>query len=356
MAMKTVKIGILGAGFVSNTFHMPSFQEIEGAQVVAAFSKRKEIVEDFAKRWKIPKAFHGEDGIAGLCADPEVELVDVALPNNLHLAAVSAAAENHKNVMCETPLARNEQEAKEILHTVKKQGVVHLYAENQVFIPQISRAKDLIDRGILGQVFWIRCREAQVGQHSAWFYEPTSSGGGTLLQLGAHAVEVARFLIGKKPLSVLGWTAKLVHSTMAEDNGLILVKYKDSELSQAECTWVTRGGLDLRFEIHGGNGSLCANISREAGISLFTAEGATRLTGLNESVTETAETKRGRVFPALNEHKTLGFVDEIKHFLLSLSTGQKAIETFEEGYMVSKIIGAAYRSAKSGSWEPIQED
>jgi predicted dehydrogenase len=80
------------------------------------------------------------------------------------------------------------------------------------------------------------------------------------------------------------------------------------------------------------------------------------LTGLNESVTETAETKRGRVFPALNEHKTLGFVDEIKHFLSSLSTGQKAIETFEEGYFVNKVIGAAYRSAKSGSWEPIQED
>lgn len=353
--MKTIKIGILGAGFVSNTFHMPSFREIEGAQVVAAFSQQKEVAEGFTKRWGIPKTFHGEDGVAKLCADPEVDLVDIALPNNLHLTAVSTAAENHKNIICEKPLARNEQEAKEILQIVKKQGVIHLYAENQVFIPQISKAKDLIDRGILGQVFWIRCREAQMGQHSAWFYEPASSGGGALLQLGVHAVETARFLMGKKPLSVLGWTAKLAHSTMSEDNGLILAKYKDSELSQAECTWVTRGGLDLRFEVHGGNGSLYANISREAGISLFTAEGATKLSGLNETVTETAETKRGRIFPALGEHRTLGFVDEMRHFLQIVSTGEKAMETFEEGYFVNKAIDAAYRSARSGSWEPVRD-
>ena len=195
-----------------------------------------------------------------------------------------------------------------------------------------------------------------MGQHSAWFFEPASSGGGPLLQLGAHAVELARFLIGKKPLSVLGWTTKVAYSTMVEDSGLILVKYKDSELSQAECTWVTRGGLDLRFEIHGGNGSMYANISREAGISLFTAEGVTKLVGINETVTETTEIKRGRVFPALGEHRTLGFVDEMRHFVSAVRSGEKGLETFDDGYQVSKIIEAAYRSAKTGSWESIRED
>ncbi len=354
--MRTVKIGVLGAGFVVNTFHMPSFQEIEGAQVVAAFSYRKDIVEDFVKRWNVPKTFHGDDGIAGLCSDPEVELVDIALPNNLHLAATSAAAENHKNVVCEKPLARNEHEAKQMLDIARRYGVLHFYAENQVFIPQIARAKDLIERGVLGHVFWVRCREVQFGQHSAWFYDPAAAGGGALLDLGAHAVEVARYLIGKEPLSVLGWASKLALSTMAEDNGLILVKYKDSELSQAENSWVTRGGLDLRFEIYGGNGALFATISREAGISLFTAEGATRVTGMGETVMEAAETKKGRVFPALSEHRTLGFVEEMRHFLSAVLTGEKSLETFEEGYLVNKTIDAAYRSAKSGSWETIEGD
>jgi predicted dehydrogenase len=354
--MRPVKVGMLGAGFVANTFHMPSFHEIEGAQVVAAFSHRKDIVEQFAKTWNILKTYHGDDGIARLCADPEVELVDIVLPNNLHLAAATAAAENNKNIVCEKPLARNEQEAKQMLDVVRKHNVQHFYAENQVFIPQIARAKALIDRGVLGQVFWVRCREAHFGQHSAWFYDPKLAGGGALLDLGAHAVEVARYLLGKKPISVFGWASKLAHSTTGEDNALVLLKHKDSELAQAENSWVTRGGLEFHVEVYGGNGTLFVNISREAGVSLFTAQGASKISGTGETIVETTETKKGRVFPALNEHATLGFVDEIKHFMSSLSTGEKAIETFEEGYFVNKIIGAAYRSSKSGSWEPLQED
>jgi len=354
--MTIVKIGVLGAGFVTNTFHMPSFREIEGAQVVAAFSHRKETVEEFAKRWNVPKTFHGHDGIAKLCADPEVELVDIALPNNLHMAATSSAAENHKNVVCEKPLARNEAEAKQMLDTVRRHGVLHFYAENQVFIPQIIRAKDLIQRGVIGQVFWVRCRESQLGQHSAWFYNPAEAGGGALLDLGAHAIEVARYLIGKKPLSVLGWTAKVAHSTVGEDTGLILARYKESVLSQAENSWVTRGGFDLRLEVYGGNGTLFATISREAGVSLFTAEGGTKIAGVGETITEAAETKKGRIFPALSEHVTLGFVEEMRHFLSAVSKGEKGLETFEEGYLVNKTIDAAYRSAKSGTWESIQQD
>lgn len=99
-----------------------------------------------------------------------------------------------------------------------------------------------------------------------------------------------------------------------------------------------------------------ANISREAGISLFTAEGVTKLVGINETVTETTEIKRGRVFPALGEHRTLGFVDEMRHFVSAARSGEKGLETFDDGYQVSKIIEAAYRSAKTGSWESIRED
>jgi predicted dehydrogenase len=353
--MKTVKIGILGAGFVANAFHMPALQEIAEAQVVAAFSHRKEIAEQFAHRWSVPRIFHGEDGIAKLCSDPEVELVDIALPNNLHLTATLAAAENRKNVFCEKPLSRNELEARQMLDLVKKHGVLHFYGENQIFIPQIARAKELIARGVLGQVFWVRCREAHLTQHSSWFWDPALAGGGALLDLGTHALEVARYLMGKKPISVLGWASRLVHSTMAEDNAVMLVRHETSELSQVESSWVTRGGLDVRVEVYGGNGNLYSTISREAGTSLFTAETSTRILGTGEATTELAETKRGRVFPAMSEQRTLGFVDEFKYFLSCISTGDRALETFEDGYQVNKIIDAAYRSAKTNCWESLQK-
>jgi predicted dehydrogenase len=353
--MKSVKIGILGAGFVANAFHMPALREIEEAQVVSVFSRRKEIAEEFAHRWSVPRIFHGEDGIHKLCADPEVELVDIALPNNMHLTAAMAAAENHKNIFCEKPLSRNELEAKQMLDLAKKSGVLHFYGENQIFMPQIARVKELIARGVLGQVFWIRCREAHLTQHSSWFWEPDLAGGGVLLDLGVHTLEVARYLMGKKPISVLGWASRLVHATLAEDNAVVLVKHEGSELSQVESSWVTRGGLDLRIEVYGGNGNLYSTISREAGTSFFTAETSTRIPATGEAATELVETKRGRIFPAMSEQRTLGFVDELKHFLSCISTGERALETFEEGYQVNKIIDAAYRSTKTDSWESLQK-
>jgi len=240
-----------------------------------------------------------------------------------------------------------------MLDIVNKNGVLHFYAENYVFTQQIARAKELIDRGILGQVFWVRCREARLSQHSSWFWDPATSGGGALLDPGAHTIEVARYLMGKKPVSVLGWSSKLVHSTLAEDNSLVLVKHKGSELSQAESSWVTRGGLDFRVEVYGGNGNLFSTISREAGTNLFTAETGTELTGTMETIVESAETKKGRIFPALSEHRTLGYVQEFRHFLSALSSGEKALETFEEGYQVNKIIDAAYQSVKTQSWQTI---
>jgi predicted dehydrogenase len=242
-----------------------------------------------------------------------------------------------------------------MVEAVEKAGVLGFYAENQVFIPQVSRARALIERGVLGQVYWVRCREAQLGQRSTWFYDPAVAGGGAMLDPGVHAVEVASYLMGKKPVSVMGWTAKLAHATPGEDNALVLMKFKESELAQAENTWVTRGGLDLRFEVHGGNGSLYITVSREAGVSMFTAGGSSRISGAGETVTEIAETKKGVVFPALGEHRTLGFVDEMRHFLAAASKGEKGMLTFQDGCSVNAIIDAAYRSAKSGGWESTKE-
>jgi predicted dehydrogenase len=352
--MKTVKVGILGAGFVANAFHMPALQEIEEVQVVAAFSHRQETAERFGQTWSIPRIYHGQDGMAKLSADPEVELVDIALPTNVHAVAILAATENNKNIVCEKPLGRNEPEAKEMLHLAEKHGVLHFYGENQIFIPQIARAKELIARGVLGQVFWVRCREAHMVQHSSWFWEPTMAGGGALLDLGSHALEVARYLMGKKPIAVLGWISRLVHSTKAEDNAMMLMRHEGSELSQVESSWVTRGGFDMRVEAYGGNGALYSTITREAGTSLFSAESSTRIPAAGEITVEATESKKGRVFPVMSEHRTLGFVDEFKHFVSCISTGEKALETFEEGYQVNRMIDAAYRSARSDSWELLQ--
>jgi len=141
--------------------------------------------------------------------------------------------------------------------------VIHGYAENQVFMPHISRVKELVAKGSIGNVFWIRSREAHFGPHSGWFWNSELAGGGVLIDMGCHSVEVARYLIGKKPVEAYAWGATLVHKTVAEDNSLALVKYEEDKLGQSENSWAAHGGLDLRYEVYGSDGAFFINPTRK---------------------------------------------------------------------------------------------
>jgi len=268
--MGKVNIGVLGYGFVQSVFHMPCYKEIPEANVVAVGGRRNGSVKEFGRTWKIRRTYSGDDFVEKLCADPDVEVVDIGLPNFLHKKAALLAAESGKHVICEKPLARSRDEATTMLEAVEKAGVIDCYAENQVFIPHIMRAKELIERGAIGNIFWIRSREAHFGPHSGWFWDTELAGGGALLDMGCHSIEVARYLINKKPTKAWAWGATLVHETTAEDNSLALVEYEGNELGQSENSWAAHGGLDLRFEIYGSDGACFIDPTRETGVRVFT--------------------------------------------------------------------------------------
>ena len=348
--MGKVNVGVLGYGFVQSTFHLPCYEEIADANVVAIGGRRKVAAEKIAKRFGIKKVYSGEDFIEKLCLNPEVEVVDVGLPNFLHLKASEIAAENSKHVICEKPLARSVDEAKAMLDAVEKHGVIGCYAENQVFIPQITKAKEMIEGGAIGRVFWIRSREAHFGPHSAWFWNPELAGGGVLMDMGCHSVEVARYLIGKKPVKAYAWGATLVHDTKAEDNSLALVRYEGDELGQSENSWAAHGGLDIRFEIYGYDGSIFIDTTRETGIRVFTVAPEDKV----GYIVEKAEAKKGWMYPIWREHELYGYLSELQHFISCIQKGEQPRETFKDGYVVNCILDACYRSMKTEKWEPIE--
>lgn len=346
--MAKIKIGLAGAGF-AQTFHMMSFVEIPQAEIVAVASRTQARAERFARRWGIKKAYYGDGFMEKLARDPDVEVIDICLPNFLHAEMAVLGAENHKHLICEKPLARNPEEAKRMVDAVKRYGVLHAYAENQVFMPHIVRAKEFVERGAVGRVFWIRSREAHFGPHSAWFWDPELAGGGVLMDMGCHSVEVARYFIGKKPVEAFAWGATLVHKTKAEDNSLINVRYEGGELGQSENSWAAHGGLDLRYEIYGSDGAIFIDATRETGIRMFTV--AEEKVGY---IIEKAEVKKGWIYPVWREHQVYGYLDELKHFVESFTKGEMPRETFDDGYLVNLILDAGYRSIKSGKWEKIE--
>lgn len=339
-----VKIAMLGAGFVAN-FYMEGLRKVPGQEVKLVYSRTEKRAKEFAGRWGIP---NWTTDLAKAAQEPEVDLVIIGLPNFLHKEATVLAAEAGKNVVCTKPLARNSSEAKEMLETVRRAGVLHGYAETEVFSPAVIKAKEVIDRGGIGEVFWVRSREAHYGPHSSWFWDPNLSGGGALIDMGCHTVEAARYFFGKrfKPVEAMAWGDTVVHDIKAEDNALLLVKFEGKKLSQSEISWSSRGGLDLRNEIYGTQGAIFTDVTRSTPIRVFTLTSA-------GYVVEKAEADKGWVFPVVEEAWVYGYHEEMYHFVRCVEKGEMPRETYEDGYIVNAILDAGYRSIRTGRWEKI---
>jgi predicted dehydrogenase len=142
-----VRIGLLGCGFVA-TFYMQGLAEVPDQQVVAVYGRDAARAAAFAARWGIPDS--GTD-MAAVAARPDVDLLLIALPNHLHLDAACLAAQHRKNVVCTKPLGRNADEARQMLEAVLQAGVLHGYAEAEVFSPAVMRGRSLIDEGAIGR-------------------------------------------------------------------------------------------------------------------------------------------------------------------------------------------------------------
>ena len=345
-----VNVGIVGTGLIQDSLHMPAYAEIERARVVAVAGTTHEKASAFAKKWNIGKAYYGAEGIAKLCGDPEVDVVDIGIPNNLHLQTIVTASENKKHIICEKPLGRNAAEAKAALDAAEKNGVLNCYAENQVFMPQLTKAMEFVGSGVIGKITWVRAREAHSGPHSRWFWDPDVAGGGVLLDMGCHTIEVIRHILNKsRPLEIAAWTATLVHKTNAEDNSLVLIKFDGSTLGQCENSWSAKGGVDIRLEIYGSEGVIFIDVTRETGVRVFSAapEGHTAY------IVEKADASKGWMYPAWREHETYGFLPELRHFIDCVGKGETPRETFRDGLLVNRIIDAAYEASKAKTWVPV---
>ena len=342
--MKTVRIAMLGSGFVAE-FYMLGLQDVPGQEVVVAASRSKDSVGKFAARWKIPETSIDFDRVI---ARDDIDLYLIALPNFLHKDAAVKLARAGRNQVCTKPLGRNAQEAKEMLDAVSEAGALNGYAETEVFAPAVVRAERLVRSGGIGKVLWVRSRESHFGPHSDWFWDPELSGGGALLDMGCHCIEAARYFFGKdvRPVEVVAWGDTLHHKTTLEDNCLAIIRFENGGIGHVEVSWTSRGGLDLRNEVHGTEGAVFTDVTRGTSVEAFTL-------GSSGYLVEKADLDRGWVKPVPEEAFTYGYQAEMKHFVECVREGKTPRETYQDGYVVNTVLDAAYRSRESRRWEPI---
>jgi predicted dehydrogenase len=344
-----MRIAMLGSGFIGR-FYAESLQgQRSRDRIVSIYSRRETSAKKFASDYGCA---HWTTDMEEAIARPDVEVVCISLPNNLHEQAVLLCCKHKKAVITTKPLGRNAVEARRMLEAVEKAGIFNGYLEDLVYTPKFLKALESVKNGALGRILWSKSRETHPGPHSDWFWDLEQAGGGCILDLGCHCVEIARNFIGKdiKPVEVMCWADTQVKPIEAEDHAIGLVKYETGAIGQFEVSWTFRGGLDLRDEVMGTEGTIWINNFLRTGFEMFTTgKGA-------DYVSEKTESNTGWLFPVGDEMNDLGYNHMFTDMFNSIEKGIAPKETFYDGYVVNSILDAAYKSAQTKLWEPVQLD
>ena len=338
---------MLGTGLIG-LFYTQTLHGRRGLdRVHVVYSRSEERARAFAEEHGVP---HATTDLEPAIAHPETDTVVIGLPNDQHERVVELAARHGKAILCTKPLARTAEEAKRMLDTVERAGVFGGYLEDLCYTPKTLKAVAMVQAGQLGQVTWARSRETHPGPHSAWFWDAKQAGGGAIVDLGCHCIEIVRSFVGKenRPVRVTCWADTLVHPIEAEDNAIALIEFESGAIGQFEVSWTFRGGMDLRDEVAGTEGTLWLNHFLRTGFEAFTSgEGG-------DYVAEKAETASGWLFPVGDEISELGYVDMFADMFEAMDAGRPPLETFYDGYVVNAIMDACYRSAASRAWEDVR--
>ena len=388
--LDTLRIGFIGAGFIAN-FHLESLVAVRNVRVAGIFSPRAERREAAAAKAEALglgpcRAF---DSLEAMLASGEVHAVWILGPNYMRLdamrtirdAVLGGRAPNLRAVACEKPLARTLAEAKEMLALAEEAGLLHGYLENQLFMPAVQRGRDIVWRRAVpesGRPYIARAAEEHSGPHEPWFWQGDKQGGGVLLDMMCHSVEVARFLLtapgepraALKPVAAsasvatLKWArpeyAERLRSSMggdvdyarrpAEDFARGLVTMEDADgnplVIEATTSWAYVGaGLRLSLELLGPEYAMEYN-SLGSGLKVFLGgEGQTRG---GEDLVEKQNAERGLMPVLEDEAATYGYVHENRHFVEAFRRGETPAETFADGVEVVAMLMALYRSAELG--------
>jgi predicted dehydrogenase len=344
-----IRVAMLGSGFIGRFYADSIHGQRSKDKIISIYARKEENAKKFAEDYGCS---HFTTNMEEAIAHPDVDMVCIALPNYVHEEAVMLCCKHKKAVITTKPLGRNGAEALRMLKAVEEAGIFNGYLEDLVYTPKFLKSLQSVQSGALGRILWAKSRETHPGPHSDWFWNIELAGGGCILDLGCHCIEIGRSFIGKDilPVEVMCWADTQVKPIDAEDHAIALVKYQNGAIGQFEVSWTFRGGLDLRDEVMGTEGTIWINNFLRTGLEMFTTgKGA-------DYVAEKAESNTGWLFPVGDEVNDLGYNHMFTDMFSSYEEKKDPRETFYDGYVVNAVIDAAYKSAKTKLWEPVQLD
>ncbi|MCL2480067.1 MAG: Gfo/Idh/MocA family oxidoreductase [Treponema sp.] len=342
--MKKLKVGIIGAGNIAQSAHLPAYKKFPGLVEVAAIADINiERARSAAKLFDIPKAF---GSVEELLAAVDVDYIDICVWNGFHAAVAVAAARAGKPILCEKPMSDCLTHSLEIESEVKKSGVPFMMAMVSRYSCESMMIHEMVEAGEFGKIYYaktgyVRRRGTPIG----WFTDVSKSGGGPVIDIGVHCIDLAWFLMGRpKPVRVSGAVSYAIGN------------FKTKGVSR----WTA---LDPGNGVFDTEDSASAIIHFENGASML-AEASWALNTEPAHYTQICGTKSGAILDPLTIYsenssgyltdnqpkvqKVNPFEQEILHFIDCLNTGKKPISPIEDGIAVQKMLGGIYDSARLG--------
>jgi predicted dehydrogenase len=361
-ADKTVRIGIIGAGFARST-QIPGFKACDGARIVAIASARRDHAAEVARDFDID---HVADDWRALVAREDIDLVSIVTPVVTHCEMTLALLDRGKAVLCEKPMAMNAGEALRMTERARETGMLALIDHELRFLPGRVKLRELVRRGDIGKVRHAKLTfrsDSRADPSRPWnWWSDAKQGGGALGAIGSHVIDSWRWLLGTEVSEVFGNLAThmrerqdekgTVRQVTTDDEANLLVRFEDGEFTEgatgnASMSLVEPGQPEHRLELFGSKGALRIEESGELWQSKTGAGEWRRI-----------ETDPGELAPEMRDGGwARGFTAFSKRIIAALREDRTAVEgaaTFADGYQTQLVLDAARRANESGCWAKIE--
>ncbi len=332
-----MRIAFAGTGYISK-IHARAAQNC-GAELVAVVNHRAESMEAFANDYGIPRQY---ESVEALLKDGHVDALVVSTPNYLHASQTIAALNAGVHVMVEKPMSMNAQEAEQMCEAAEKSGALLMVAHCWRFDPDVLWLKEQSPR--LGKI--VRTKGIGVHTHwgpSGWFTQKEFAGGGALADMGIHALDTARFLLGDpKPAAVYAKIGTYYQDFDVDDTGVIIVEWDNGATSYFESGWWQphADGPEAATQLYGTQG--------------FGQLFPTKLELPNRQGQKVDVIDSGFEFPRQDHCPQSLYDTQLKYFVECIEKNQMPSPGGLEGLMNMKVVDAAYESSRTGKVVEIE--
>lgn len=344
----SVRVGIVGCGKITERASLPNLVNYKDKCTVTCLCDiKKEQALDKINKFNLVDVDIIKD-YKELVARKDVDVVFVNTPNYLHEPVAVAAAKAKKHILVEKPITISLTAAKNMVNAAKKAGVYLMVEQTQRFDPVHAAAKKFIDTGKLGKINMVRGRighggpEYWVGGKEGWFSNKKLSGGGAMIDVGIHILDLLRWLSGKKVAEVCANIRTIEKPFPVDDNGQVLLRFDDGAIGEFEASWTTRP-YEVMTWIYGEHGKIHTSIGSDKPVIARMAT-----TGKGQDPNCILED----IYPEIGSGG--GWENAVHYFIDCVIKKEKPFINGEEGAKSMAVILAAYESAKKGSWVKVK--